>query len=350
MQKYRRKDFLVMKEENMALRSWMPAALVAVVMMAARSADVIAQGKGLGSPQVALVNGEPITMADLEGILKARPMQAIKLTDAERKEMRKEALNLLIDELIMHQFLVKNAPAVSTAQINKKFGELRDALKAQGETMAEYCQVNGQSEAQVRNALTGTLQWNAYIESHLNEAALRKYYEENQAVFDQVTVRVSHILIRVRRETSPAERDGVRNWLLGLRQDLVAGKLDFGEAARKYSQCLSAPKGGDLGYISRKGVVEESFAKAAFALKVNEISDVIQTESGLHLIKALDRKVGSPSDFKTMEPKVRELAGEELLASLLVQQRQVAQVKVMLEDDRPAKPDPNKAAPPVGRH
>src|SRR3712207_8071236 len=60
---------------------------------------------------------------------------------------------------------------------------------------------------------------------------------------------------------------------------VVAGKLDFAEAARAHSQCpLSASKGGDLGLIPRKWVFEESFARAAFALPVGQVSDVVRSE------------------------------------------------------------------------
>ena len=244
--------------------------------------------------------------------------------------MQLEALNCLVDELIMHQFLVKNAPLVPSAQVDKKLQELRDSLKSQGQTLDEYCRANGQSLNQVRNSIVSALQWTAYLNSRFDEATLRKYYEDNRDFFDQVSVRVSHILVRVRPEMKPAEREGLSNWLLGLRQDIVSGKLDFADAARRYSQAISASKGGDEGFIARKGAVEESFARAAFALKPNEISTVVPTQSGLHLIKVTERKAGTHSDFKTMEPKVRMLAGEEFLAAILAQQRQQAQVKITL--------------------
>jgi parvulin-like peptidyl-prolyl isomerase len=317
----------------MRIQAWGLRTLASAAMVMALVGLALSQAPVSGRKQVAIVNGEPITLADVEAILKSRPIESIKLSEADYHEMQKEALNLLIDELIMHQFLVKNAPSVPTSQVNKMLGDLQDALKKEGQSLADYYHLNDQTEAQVRNSIVSTLQWKAYLDNQLDEERLRKYYEANRDLFDQVTVRASHILIRLRPEMTAADREGIRNWLLGLRQDIVAGKQDFADAARKYSQDVSAPRGGDLGFFPRKGAVEEGFAGAAFALKPNEISNVVQTESGMHLIKVTERKAGPSSDFKMMEGNIRAAAGEEIMAGILAQQRKVAQVKITLGDD-----------------
>jgi peptidyl-prolyl cis-trans isomerase C len=315
----------------MAIRPWILRTLAGVALGASLAGRALAQAPA--TKAVAVVNGESITQADLDAILKARPLESLKLTDADYRDMRKEAVNLLIDDLLVHQFLRQHASPVPLAQANKKFRELQDALKAQGQTLDDYYRDSGQTEGQVRHSILATLQWTAYRDSHLNEAALRKYYEDNRDVLEQVTVRVSHILVRLRPDLTAGQRDEVLKWLQGLRQEIVSGKLTFAEAARKYSQDVSAAKGGDLGEIPRKGAVAEAFARAAFALKPKDVSEVVQTESGLHLITVTERKVGSPSTFEALQDRVRELAGEELLGGILAQQRQTAQVKVLLPEE-----------------
>jgi parvulin-like peptidyl-prolyl isomerase len=281
---------------------------------------------------VAVVNGEPITLADVDAIFKARSIESMKLTADDYREMRKESLNMLIDERLVQQFLRKSAPAVSPAQVNRSLRELQGALKAQGQTMDEYLRANDQTEAQVRDAIITGLQWKAYLDRQLNEATLLKYYEANRDVFDQVSVRVRHIVLRVTPAMTPAQREEAKSRLLGIRQEIVSGKLNFCDAARSYSQDTSASQGGDLGEIARKGAVEESFARAAFALKPNEISDVVQTASGFHLVVVTERKIGSPSTFKASTAKIRELAGEEILCDILAQQRASAHVTVKLDE------------------
>jgi peptidyl-prolyl cis-trans isomerase C len=323
------------------LRSLASSALVLALVTGA-----LAQAPG--ARQAAVVNGEVITLAEVDAILKARPIEGLKLSAAERLEMQKEALNLLIDERIMQQFLRKNAPPAPPAQVNKKLHELQDALKTQGQTLEEYYRETGQTEAQVRASISTALQLTAYLDSRLNEATLRKYYEDNRDIFDQVTVRASHILLRMKPGAPPADREAIQSWLQGIRHDIVSGKVSFAEAARKYSQCVSASKGGDLGFISRQGEVDEVLARTAFALKPQEISEVVQTGSGLHLVQVTERKAGSPSDYQRATAKVRELAGEEILSDLLAQQRMAAQVKVLLEESLPAKPAPARSRFPFG--
>jgi len=326
----------------MTIRPWTRGRLASAALIVALATEALAQAPG--AMQVAVVNGEPITLAEVDAILKARPIESLKPSAADYRAMQKEALNMLIDERIMQQFLRKNTPAVPPAPVNNKLRELQDALKTQGQTFEEYLRSTGQTEAQLRNTLVTALQLNNYLDSHLNEAALRKYYDDHRDLLDEVTVRVSHILLRLKPGMSQADVEVVQSWLLGIRQDIVSRKVDFAAAAQKYSQCLSAAKGGDLGFIARQGAAEESFARTAFALKVNEISTVVRTESGLHLLKVTERKAGSPSDFQTSVGKIRELASEELLSAILAQQRQTAQVKVMLGEDKPALP-----ARPSGR-
>jgi peptidyl-prolyl cis-trans isomerase C len=167
---------------------------------------------------------------------------------------------------------------------------------------------------------------------HVPEAELKRYYEDNRDYFDQVTVKVSHIVMRVPANGSPNERQTAQAKLGILRQQLVSGQLDFAEAAKKHSQCTSAPDGGALGFIGRKFMVEESFARAAFALKVGEISDVVETDYGLHLIKATERKPGQPSTFEAVKDAVRELYAEELRLQLLAQERQGARIEIKLPE------------------
>ena len=78
-------------------------------------------------------------------------------------------------------------------------------------------------------------------------------------------VRASHILIRIPQSAKDIERQVARNKLRVLRQDILAGKIDFAEAARKHSQCPSSQDGGNIGYFFRKYTVQEPIAKAAFA-------------------------------------------------------------------------------------
>src|SRR5262249_35046207 len=96
------------------------------------------------------------------------------------------------------------------------------------------------------------------------------------------------------------------------------------------SQGPTADKGGDLGYVPRKWMVEEPFARAAFAMEAGQVSDVVETEFGLHLIKVTDRKAGPGSDFAKIKEDVLHVCIEDMYMNLLGQLRKSAKIEINL--------------------
>src|SRR5205823_2221577 len=167
---------------------------------------------------------------------------------------------------------------------------------------------NGMTDAQLRAQVTNALQWRDYSKGRVSDADLQQYYTDNKDFFDGVQVRASHILIRVPLTGSQTDVKAAQDRLQAIRQEIEAGKITFADAAKKYSQCPSAPEGGDVGYFPRKFVWDEEFAKAAFnpQLKVGDLIGLVRTEQGWHLIKLTDRKPGMASDFAKIKEGVRE--------------------------------------------
>ncbi len=119
------------------------------------------------------------------------------------------------------------------------------------------------------------------------EEQLQKLYAENQP---DVSVRARHILIRVSPEDSQAKKDSARALAEDLQKRAAAGE-DFAKLAEKYSEDPgSAKNGGDLGYFQR-GQMVGPFEEAAFKLKPGEVSPVVETPFGFHVIKVEDRRV-----------------------------------------------------------
>jgi peptidyl-prolyl cis-trans isomerase C len=283
-----------------------------------------------GTTPVALVNGEVITLGELEAVLKLSGPTPVQLPEEQQRHHRMEALGMLIDEVLMRQFLTKNAPPVPEAEVGKRVAELEAGLKRQGKSLQELCREINKTEAQVRADIAHGIQWANYSRARVTEADARKYYDEYRDFFDKVTVRASHIVLRVPAGTPEAERAQARAKLTELRAQLVAGKLDFAEAAKAHSQDPSAQKGGDLGWFPRLWVFDDAFARPAFALQVGQISDVVQTDYGLHLIKVTDRKPGQPSEYDKIKDAVREFCTEDLHQQILAQQRKTSDIKINL--------------------
>jgi parvulin-like peptidyl-prolyl isomerase len=145
-----------------------------------------------------------------------------------------------------------------------------------------------------------------------------------------VTVRVSHIVIRIPLEATPQEKDDARKMLGDLRRKLVAGEISFADAARQYSQCPSAPKGGDIGFIARKWMVDEPVARAAFALKKGEISEIVVSEVGLHLLLVTDRTEPKPMEFAACIEDVRDCCIEEMRERLMADLRKAAKIDILI--------------------
>jgi parvulin-like peptidyl-prolyl isomerase len=289
----------------------------------------------------AMVNGEPIMMEEVEAILKHEPASPNAPTEIQSRQMQLEALGLVIDDRLVQQFLKKNGPAIPPVEVQKKLGELEGSLKAQGRTLSEFLKENGMTMPQLQADTLKMLQWAAFVRLQIKEADLRHYYEENKDYFDQIKVQASHVVFRVPASATPTEVQSSRERLEKLRQEIVSGKITFEEAARKFSQCPSAQDGGNIGYFFRKYTVQEPLAKAAFAMKVGEISDIVQSDYGLHVIKVTDRKAAGPaSDYEKIREDVRESCAMEMMNNLVAQQRKMAKIEINL----PSEPGPIQPA------
>ena len=92
----------------------------------------------------------------------------------------------------------------------------------------------------------------------------------------------------------------------------------------------SAPQGGDLLFFPRKYVVDEQFSRVAYSMKPGEISDVVESATGLHLIKVTERKQGTSTEYAKVKGEVREFYMEDLKQNLLNQLRKEAKIDIHL--------------------
>jgi parvulin-like peptidyl-prolyl isomerase len=315
----------------MSARLWFTGALTGLTLWVAVPGRAPAQAVAVpaGSKVVAVVNGDPISQEALQAFLEQAGPIPLQMTEATQRQMRMQALGELIDTLLMDQFLKKNTPAVSAAEIDKEVANIVEGLKRNNRTLADLLRDTHQSEATLRQGLERLRRWMGYANSHVDEAQVQKYYADYKDFFDGVMVRASHIALRLPIQASAEEVAKAKARLEALKGQILAGKLDFAAAAKANSDCPSAPQGGDLDFFPRKWVVEEPFARAAFALKVGEMSDIVRTDFGLHLIKVTNRKPPTPSDYTKIKDEVRNLCIEEYRQTLLGQLRQTAKIDVV---------------------
>jgi peptidyl-prolyl cis-trans isomerase C len=288
----------------------------------------LAQPPAINNPIAATVNGDSITLAEVDAVLK-QSLPLIPLTASQRRQMRIEVLSDMVDDLLLRQFLRKNGPKVDPAEIDAQLKAFAEKLQKEGKTLADFYKETGQTEAQVRESWTASMQLTGYVKGIATEEQLKAYFNANKDHFDRVEVKVRHIVIRAGKNATPAERAAAKERLEAIRTQIAAGKLDFAEAAKKYSHCPSGPNGGDIGYIYRKGgLVDEGFAKAAFALKQGELSSVIETEFGLHILQVTDRKPGTPSTYEKSVTDVLDTYSDDFRTELIAKLRKEARIQI----------------------
>lgn len=277
----------------------------------------------------ATVNGEEITVEQVDAYIKAT-LGILPLNDAQLKQLRTSVVPDLVDELVLKQFLAKNAPKVEPAEIDKQVLAFTASLEKKGKTLAGFLRETNQTEAKLRESWTALMQLDGYVKKTVTDAELKKYWEANKDAFDGVEVKASHILISVGRKASTVEKDLARTKIQVIKTELGLKKIDFAAAAKRYSQDPSAEVGGDLGFILRKNPLGEAFSKTAFALKPGEISDIVESEFGYHLILVSERKAGRPSQFEKIIDEVREVYTDDYRTELIAKLRKEAQVKILL--------------------
>jgi peptidyl-prolyl cis-trans isomerase D len=139
----------------------------------------------------------------------------------------------------------------------------------------------------------------------LNEGDLKGYFEQNQArLAGSQERRASHILINAPKSAPAAERDKARARAVELLAQVKKAPESFADVDKKNSQDTgSAAQGGDLDFFAR-GAMVKPFEDAAFALKKGDISDVVESDFGFHIIRLTDIKEPKQKSFEEMRPSL----------------------------------------------
>lgn len=139
----------------------------------------------------------------------------------------------------------------------------------------------------------------------LNEQDLKSYYEQNlQRLSSKEERRASHILITAAKDSPEAEKKIARAKAEELLKLVKAKPASFADVARKNSQDPgSAVKGGDLDFFGR-GAMVKAFEDSAFSLKKSDISDLVESEFGYHIIQVTDIKAAKAQSFESLRPSL----------------------------------------------
>ena len=138
-----------------------------------------------------------------------------------------------------------------------------------------------------------------------SDRMIKRYYDKNTDEFaTQEQVNARHILMKVPANTSNEERDAKRQKLEEVLQKAKTGE-SFEELAKQYSEDLSAMNGGDLGWFE-SDEMEATFVDAAFALKEGEVSEIVETGFGLHIIKLEGKRPAQQQTLEQVKDEIRQ--------------------------------------------
>jgi parvulin-like peptidyl-prolyl isomerase len=273
-------------------------------------------------PEVVLwVNGAAITATDLEEAIAVNgPFLPVT------HKQRLEALSFLVDSLLLRQFLTQTTPADANTEIAEKIEQQRSALmRGQNKTFEQFCAETHQTPEKWQAGAEEQFRWMRYVRENVDEAKVRKFYDENKDWFDRTTIRASQIVLVTPSEMSEAHKAEARAKLVQLRSQLIQGRADFATLAREHSQEIaSKTQGGEIGHPITRKFYDEEFARAAFRLKIGEISEVVETATGLCLIVVREKNIGKSSEYEQVKEQAREMLALELRQQLLVKLRKAA--------------------------
>ena len=191
----------------------------------------------------------------------------------------------------------KWVPADFAAKVQVTDADLEKFYQAQSERFRSV------ESADIEYLVLDTLALQKSI--NLPEQDLKTYYEQNvQRLAGKEERRASHILINVAKDAPAADRAKARAKADDLLAAVRKAPKSFADVARKNSQDTgSATKGGDLDFFA-KGAMVKAFEDAAFALKKGDISDVVESEFGFHIIQLTDIKAPKAPSFESMRPQL----------------------------------------------
>ena len=244
---------------------------------------------------VARVNGEAISGKDLDDAVKAVAGRAGPIPPDERDRVYRGVLDNMIGYRLIIQEAKERKIAVPDAELDAQVAQIRAQFPSEAQFQQALTAQKTTLEA-VRSDTRDEMSAEKLVESAIADKvavkpeAVTDFYQKNQDKFQQgPRVRASHILIGIPQNADAATKQQAKTKAEALLKDLKSGK-DFAATAKANSQDPgSAPNGGDLGYFEQ-GQMVPPFEQAAFALKTGEMSEIVETQFGYHIIKLADKQ------------------------------------------------------------
>jgi parvulin-like peptidyl-prolyl isomerase len=307
IQKAKEKEIIQKKEKSkVSRRNKILISAGSVIVILAIAAGMVFGYFGIKldfSKTIATVNGAKIKQSEVDVYIEFLKNQDSTQVPAETDPQFKTLQANLLDSLIVLRLLEKygseNNFAVTQKEIDAQYQTVATGYASESafekdlvdKKISKTFLKNELKSELLRNKISASVTKNITV----SDAEIQKYYDDNKETLFNVPeqIRVSHILIQFNvpqgQELTDQIKLAAHDKIKAIQDKLNAGG-DFAALAKANSEdTASAPSGGDIGYISKGQTVAE-FENAAFALKVGEVSGIVETSYGYHLIKVTEHK------------------------------------------------------------
>ncbi|MBC8374920.1 MAG: peptidylprolyl isomerase [FCB group bacterium] len=250
----------------------------------------------------AIVGEKAILYSEVDQVTQLFAMQA-QLPSYSSPEVIQQLRARALDELLNQQVLLEYARQEtievedrsvqmqldqSLQNIESQYGSLRKAAEAFG---VDHYKIKSYYEDQIRtNLLVEQVKMELFSGIKVSRREVEDFYETWQDSFPPKNPQVDFSILSVTVEMGADKMEKLRSQLLTIKGDIESGGISFEDAATQYSKDPgSAANGGSLGLVGR-GVFVKPFEEAAFALDVGQMSGIVETQFGLHLLRLDDRQ------------------------------------------------------------
>ena len=292
------------------------------------------------SSMVASVNDKVINDSDVDRateILLAQYRNRIPPDRAAqaRTVLRKQAVENLINQSLLLEEAGRQGTQPEQKLVDDRFNETVGRFSSPEEFQSALNSM-GLSKETFQEEIKEDLMIETLLDEQLKDVKkasdeeVSAFYRDHPESFrSPEQVRASHILITVDEGATDQQRAQKRLELAGLNGEIEKG-ADFGQLASQHSDCPSKARGGDLGYFEREKMVKP-FSDAAFAMKVGDTSEIVETQFGYHLIKVTDHqepKVATLDEVKgQIENLLNRQAKDKAVAAYVGKLREPAKIQ-----------------------
>ncbi len=305
----------------------------------AKSAEAVSPASALvASSLVARVNGTPISSLELRRAKKVL-LRGQEVPPEQQATVDRQAVEQLVSAELLYQASAKQEIKDLEAQIDAKIAQGKTRFKNPEDFAATLKQIE-MTEKDLREYTRRDLLISNFIEATfvpkvtVSDADVKAFYAANRDKFTQSeSAKASHILIGIDGTATAEDKVTAREKAEKLRKEL-AGGADFALLAKNNSTCPSSKQGGDLGFFG-KGQMVPAFEKATFALKPGEMSEVVETQFGYHIIKLTEKKGAETVPLKDVQNKIENQLKiqkvNEAVQQFVSEKRKTATVEVLLK-------------------